>query len=151
MNSPLIMCLCEIHSPTLTAHHAKTCVINGGKENIISETDDIIRQIRCHVLLHSYTASSSFILLMYGRLLQAAVKNSRSNLRTIIPYSWGPAFKFRSEGQLSCLKFLMIFFSHFKQTLRGSVNQSTRILQLLPSTSFSIYFWQLSHHWELCN
>ena len=74
MNSPLIMCLCEIHSPTLTAQHAKTCVINRGKENIISETDDIIRQIRCYVLLHSYTAPSSFIVLTYGRLLQAGVK-----------------------------------------------------------------------------
>jgi hypothetical protein len=68
------MCLCEIHSPTLTVQHAKSCVINGGKENIISETDDIIRQIRYDVLLHSYTAPSSFIVLIYGRLLQAGVK-----------------------------------------------------------------------------
>ena len=68
------MCLCEIHSPTLTVQQAKTCVINGGKESIISETDDIIRQIRYYVLLHSYAAPSSFIVLIYGRLLQAGVK-----------------------------------------------------------------------------
>lgn len=74
MNLPLIMCLCEIPSPTLIAQHAKTCVINGGKESIISETGDIIRQIKYYVLLHSYKAPSSFIVLMYGRLLQAGVK-----------------------------------------------------------------------------
>jgi len=44
------MCLCEIHSPAVTAHHAKTFVIKGGNENIISETDDdVIRQIRYYV------------------------------------------------------------------------------------------------------
>lgn len=68
------MCLSEIHSTTLTAQHAKTCVIKGGKEYIIYETDDIIRQIRYYVLLHSYTAPSSFIVLIYGRLLKAAAK-----------------------------------------------------------------------------
>jgi hypothetical protein len=68
------MRLSGIHSPTLTAQHAKTCVTNGGKENIIYETDDIIRKIRYYVLLHSYTAPSSFIVLIYGRLLKAGAK-----------------------------------------------------------------------------
>ena len=68
------MCLREIHSPTLTAQHLKTCVINGGKDNIISETDDMIRQIMYYVLLHSYKAANSFIVLIHGKLLQAGVK-----------------------------------------------------------------------------